>query len=400
VDLPSFLPVIGAIPSGLTPFSPSAWGSAIGPLRPLVYITIDGAPVSGAFSSRIIQASVSLKAGGQADTIDLELYAGPEMPGGPLLAVPRRKAIIEAWMGYAETGVEYKGHYTVDTTDLDCLPYRMKITGKSASMRSGLKQHRNREWGDGTADMAFGPIAQQIAGEVGLTAQVSGRIGQITDRYWSQQNESGLHFLQRHAERFNGTFAVKGNKLIIADRDEGETPGGSALGVLVITPPQVVRNTLNVRWAERDSHKKVRARYRDRDSQAEDVEEEDVGDDGDADAVYTLRHPYASREEAKRAAAAKAQSLRREADSTSVTILGTPYVEGGQPMIYEDIHPDVDGTDFIIDVAQLSFSKRMGFRAGIQAKASTKGGGGKGKHKGPKIVGARPNSSMSRGRGN
>jgi phage protein D len=185
----------------------------------------------------------------------------------------------------------------------------------------------------------------------------------------------------------------------MADKGEGSSPGGAAMGVLVITPDDCVKGTGTVKWREREAHKKVRGHYQDTATGRREHVDVDTGDPDGGEATYSLRHNYADKDEAERAARSRAQSLQREADSTSVTVIGNPYIKGGSPMIYAGIHPQVDGLEFIIEKAATSFSHGMGFRTGIQARASTKDGGGKGKHKGPKIIGARPNTSMSRARG-
>ena len=329
-------------------------------MHPKCVLTVDGQPVSGLFWERLIQVTVTDKEGMRSDTIDFEFEAGT-----PFVALPRKKSIIQCWLGYEETGIEFMGTFEADDVELAFLPYKVQVQGKSADMRGPLKEHREKHW-DGKT---FGDVVGELAGEAGLTAQVAPRIAAFRgkDGYFAIEGESPIHWIERQAQRLNGLFAVKDKKLIIADKGAGQTPGGAGIGPLVITPPMVVEGTGKVKFTSRDSHKKVRAGYHDHDEGKRKYEEADADPDGEAD--YTLRHTYANKEEAKEAAAARAKDLQRSAETTSVTIEGNPYAKGGVPFSYAGIHPEVDGLPFIIETGTHTFAKRAGYRTAIQGKA-------------------------------
>lgn len=335
------------------------------PLHPSVIITVDGQPVSGLFLERLISVSITDKEGTRSDTIDLLLEAGP-----PFFEIPRKKAIIAAWIEK-----EYFGSYTADDIDLACLPYKVSIQGKSADMRDDLKEHRSRHWDDAT----FGQIVQEIAGENGLAAQVDQDIANYkgADGYFAQEMESGLHFIERQSRRLDGVFAIKDGKLIVAKKGAGLTPGGSAIPTLIVTPQMIIKETCHIKWTERESHKTVRAGHTNL-AEAE-RQYEEAGSNEKGTATLTLRHQFANKDEAKRAATAYANELKRSATQTSVGIEGTPRARGGGPMAYRGVHPAVDGTKFIIETATHTFDKGSGYKVSIEAKVKVPGeasGGG------------------------
>lgn len=323
--------------------------------HPVIAITIDGVPVSAVFLDRLISVTVTDKEGTRSDTIDLELDAGP-----PFLSIPRKKAIIRAFFDGT-----YMGAFTADDVTLHCIPYHISIQGKSADMRDSLKEHRARHWDDKT----FGDVVQQIAGENGLTAQIDGDIASFRGRdgYFAQEMESGLHFIERQARRLDGLFAIKDGKLIVAKKGSGKTAGGAAVGGLVVTPEMIIKGSCEVQWTERENHKEVRGAYHDSGEAKRKYEKAPSNPDGSA--VLTLRHQFANKDEAKRAATAKANELRRQANRTSCEIVGNAGARGGAGWSYSGVHPEVDGLPFIVETAAHTFTKSGGWVVKVDANA-------------------------------
>lgn len=323
-------------------------------LHPSIVITVDGKPVSGLFLERLISVTITDKEGTQSDTIDLELDAGP-----PYFAIPREKAIIKAWIEG-----QYFGAYTADDRDLRCLPYKLHLQGKSADMRDDLKEHRSRHWDNQT----FGGVVNQIASENGLAAQVDPELASFkgADGYFAQEMESGLHWIERQSRRLDGVFAIKDGKLIVAKKGKGASAGGAAMPTLIVTPQMILKDSCSIKWCERETHKAVRGAYHERGEAKRKYEEAPISR-GNGKAKLTMRHQYANKDEAKRAATARANELQRTSLQTSVDIEGNTGARGGAPMEYKDVHPAADGQPFIIESAAHRFSKR-GYTVAIQAK--------------------------------
>ncbi len=328
-------------------------------MRPKVIVTIDGQPVAGAFYERLVRLEVVDNEADKADTFSAELDDGP----GGALAIPRRGALAQVWMGYEGGGIRYMGAFTIDEVEVTCLPYTMRIAGKSASMRAGLKQPKERHWDGKTVR----EITEKIAGENGLQAKVDSEIGSHKYAWLGQQDESDLHFLRRIVSRLGGIVVVKDEKLIVARRGAGQTAGGREMTALVITPPMIVPGSCRVKFVDRPRYRKVIAYWQDRAvAQRRKVE---VDGDPNAKAVLKLREPFADEAEAKKAAGAKAKEMTRSADAASVTVEGNIAAMAGAPIAFAGVRAGVDGVSFVQKTVRHTFSKSGGYRTSIEAKA-------------------------------
>jgi phage protein D len=330
-------------------------------MHPICQISINGVPVSGAFLQALISCTVTDKEGGEggADTIDLELEAGPG------LVLPLSSAIITCFMGYRETGVSFMGAFTADDATLECLPYKIKIQGKSADMREGIKEHKSRHW-DGET---FGGVVQKMAGEVGLTARVSEKLASYKgkDGYFHQGNESNAHWIERMSRKLGGIMSVKDGNLVVAERGAGLSVSGLALGGIIVTPGMIIEGTCSTTFAQRPQHGDVEAGRHDKKS-GERKWEKAPGVEGGS-AKYRLRGNHDDQDTAQRAAESRGKDLRRSAVQTQVGIEGNIAARGGSPMSYAGVHPEIDAVPFIIDTATHKFLKRGGYTTQISAKA-------------------------------
>lgn len=334
-------------------------------MHPKCVLTINGAPVSEFFWSRLISVTVTDKEGVRSDTIDIELEAGP-----PFLAIPQKGAIITCAMGLI-VPIDL-GTFEADEITLHTYPYRLAIQGKSVDIRGKAKEHDQQHWDNTT----FGAVANELSGNMGLSAQIAPRIAAFkgADGYFAREGESGVHYLERMSRRLGGVFAIKDGRVIIADKGLGQTPGGAAIGGLTITPPMHIEGSMSVKFSNRERHKQVRAPYYDDREAKQKFAEAPADKDGEAD--YTLRHRFANKEEAEEAAKSKAKELGRSADSTSVEIEGNAGARGGVPMSYAGFHPDVDGLPFVIETAAHTYVKGGGYTVKVDANAPGTGGGG------------------------
>lgn len=247
-------------------------------MHPRVEISVDGVPVAGQFYERLISVTVTDEEGLKSDTVDIELNDGPPN----FLALPRKGAIILVKMGYGSDLVS-KGQFTADKISLDCLPYKMSISGKAADLRGGkLKERQERSW-----DKAkLGDIISEIAGESGLTPAVDGDLAGYIYDWIGQQDETNIHFLRRLADRHNALFAIKQKRLLFARRGSGLSASGSSLGSIILTPAAIKTGTLKVDINDRTKYSKVVSYYQDA-GQAKRVEIEAEAD-ADGDSVYRI----------------------------------------------------------------------------------------------------------------
>ncbi|NSY59299.1 phage late control D family protein [Agrobacterium tumefaciens] len=327
-------------------------------MKPRVEVSIDGVPVAGHFYERLLSLTVTDEEGMKSDTVDIELNDGPPN----FLAIPRKGAIISVKMGFGSDLVP-KGIFTADKVSVDCLPYKMSISGKAADLRSGkLKERQERSW-DKTK---LGDILSQIANESGLTPAVDDGLASFEYDWLAQQDESNINFLRRLAERHNGLFAVKQKRLIFTRLGSGLSASGAPLGSIILTPEKIKVGSLKVEINDRTKYSKVVAYYQDSDK-AERVEI-DADADADGDSVYRLPEPYASPAEADKAAQAKAKELQRGEGSVSVTVIGDAGIDAGLPLLFANIRPGVDGVPYIIKTAKTAYTKTGGLEVAVSGR--------------------------------
>ncbi|MDH0872133.1 phage late control D family protein [Agrobacterium pusense] len=321
-------------------------------------VSIDGVPVAGHFYERLLSLTVTDEEGMKSDTVDIELNDGPPN----FLAIPRKGAIISVKMGFGDDLVP-KGVFTADKVNVDCLPYKMSISGKAADLRSGkLKERQERSW-DKTK---LGDILSQIASESGLAPAVDDDLADFEYDWLAQQDESNINFLRRLAERHNGLFAVKQKRLIFTRLGSGLSASGAPLGSIILTPEKIKVGSLKVEINDRTKYSKVVAYYQDSDK-AERVEI-DADADADGDSVYRLPEPYASPAEADKAAQAKAKELQRGEGSVSVTAIGDAGIDAGLPLLFADVRPGVDGVPYIIKTAKTAYTKIGGLEVAVSGR--------------------------------
>ncbi|MQY44516.1 late control protein D [Rhizobiales bacterium RZME27] len=326
-------------------------------MHPRIEVTIDGTPVAGAFYERLVSITVTDKEGAQADTVDIELNDGPPN----FLALPRTGAIVDVRLGYGQ--MRSLGKFTVDKVTPKCLPYSMSISGKSADLRNKkLKERQERHWDKKKVK----DIVDEVAKESGLEASVDAEIGEHEYEWFSQQDESNIHFLRRLAERHNALFSVKQGRVIFSKQGSGNSASGQFIGSVVVSPPKIIQGTCSFEANDRTKYSKVVAYYQDSDK-AQRVEIEADGD-ADGDSVFRIPEPFASVKEADKAAQSKAKALKRGEGAASVTVVGDTAIIAGAPLLFERVRPGLDGVPYVIDTATHTYRKSEGYRTAISAK--------------------------------
>ncbi|MEW6257445.1 MAG: contractile injection system protein, VgrG/Pvc8 family [Pseudomonadota bacterium] len=318
-------------------------------MTPSARITVNGQPVAAAFWTRLIRLEITDNAGEEADKITVELADGE-----PFFEIPEKGAIISAALGSAQAGHVSKGLFTVDDVEVQCLPYKLVISGSSADLRKEMKEPRERHW-DGKT---LGDVVKDIAAAHGLTPAITGRLSGVRfpGNWLGQQDESDINLLRRLAERHGAAFTVKDGRLVFADGATGMSASGAAMGRLVVRPNMILRDSCRFRFTDRGRHKKVVAYTDDRGKQTR--KEVEVESDGAAGAVYRLPVPFGDEDEARSAAEAKAKDLETGADTAEATLLGDATIEAGAVMVFQGVRPGCDGIEWTLDPVVNVITKR------------------------------------------
>ena len=171
------------------------------------------------------------------------------------VSLPSRGASIEVFLGYSGTALTRLGRYTVDEVELSGPPDTLVIRGKASDMRGSGKTTRSGSW--------------EIVTLVSIVTDVAARNGRqpvctvatLIPRA-DQLSESDFNFITRLARQYDCTAKVADGKLLVLQRQAGQSASGKALGAITLTRSDVSR--WQFRLADRSTHKAVSTQHQDK----------------------------------------------------------------------------------------------------------------------------------------
>jgi len=272
--------------------------------RPIYRLVVNGQDITPKVEKRLISLTLTDNRGLEADQLDLSL----EDHDGRL-AIPPRRASVQLWLGWQDTGLVYKGSYIVDEVEHSGAPDVISIRASSADLRAGLTRKRERSW----HEVTLADIVKTVAEAYSLKPIIDLMLGQIPVPHLDQADESDANLLTRLATDHDAISSVKAGHLLLMPVGASKTASGLDLPHIHLTR----RDCDGHRWmeADRDAYTGVRAHYYD-DNSAERLDAI-VGTD---DNIKTLRHVYADEQSALQAARSEWQRLQRGAATLSYTL--------------------------------------------------------------------------------
>ncbi|BAU74375.1 phage late control D family protein [Metapseudomonas furukawaii] len=271
---------------------------------PRYRLTVNGRDITLEVSPRLISLTLTDHRGPEADTLDIELS---DHDG--LLAIPPRGATLQLWLGWSDTGLIDKGTFTVDETEHSGPPDILSIRARSADLRGPLVKKRERSWHDTT----LGDILRTLGQEHDLEPAISPQFDQVEIPHLDQTDESDLNLITRLGQDFDAVATIKHGRLLFMPIGQGETASGKDLPVVTLTRADGDQHRFL--QADRDAYSGVKAHYYDLDG-SERLE----AIVGDEDNAKTLRHTYADRSSALRAAKAEWKKIQRGSATLSFTL--------------------------------------------------------------------------------
>lgn len=285
-----------------------------------------------------------------SDSVELEIDNRAQIPAPP------KGAKLRVWLGYAETGLVFMGTFEVDTWTKRGRPRTLSVSGKAAGFTSEIKAPKSRSYHRKTV----GEIVDQVAGKNGLSAIVHPELRSIKIGHIDQSNESDVNFLTRLSKRVGGKFKIGDRQIIMNEAGSGSLPGGAPAPVFTL------REVGQIDWeataAERGSYKSASAAWQDT---AKGERQTIVV--GDGEPRLRDRKLYKTEEEARTAAKASLDGLKRGKVSFSTSMPGRPEIFAGSRSLVIDHDPDVDGL-FVNKSVQHSLSG-SGFLTSLQSES-------------------------------
>lgn len=327
-------------------------------LKPVCRIEVGGEDATARFQDRLVSITITDNSGETADELEIELD-----DRGYVLDEPRRGAALIIHLGYAGFPLQRMGKFVVDEAWPEGPPEVLKIKGKAADMRAGLKAGRTRAWRDTTV----GEIVGQIAGEHGLIPACAEDLADRPIAHRDQTNESDLHFLTRLGRDVGAVASPKNGQLVFAPASSGRSASGQALTAVALDRVDLID------WkgvaADRESYGKVRARWRDRGAA-----QTRFAEAGEGTPVRTLRTTYADQTAAQAAADAELARTQRESGGVEISLAGRPDVSAQTPIILTGLRPSLNKRWIATTVVHTVGFASGGFTTRITANQTGKTG--------------------------
>ena len=328
--------------------------------RPAYRIKVGKKDITGRFQGRLISLTLTDNSGFEADQLDIEL---DDSDGK--LDLPEKGVRLSLSLGWEGAGLVDKGTYKVDELEHTGPPDRLVIRARSADMDGGLTTRREGSY----AGKTVAQIVQSIALRNKFTWLVGKKLADQVITHVDQTGESDANFLSRLAKEFDAIATVKNGTLLFIPAGEPTSGSGLLLPTVNITRASGDTHTFSV--ADRENYNGVKAHYQDtragvrgevvidasnavatkekRAPKGKKKKQETVQANPNPDNVKVLRHTYASRSNAERAARAEWQKIQRGVATFNITLAR------GRAELFPSLHakvsgwkPQIDGTGWSV----------------------------------------------------
>lgn len=344
---------------------PTLPDAVVGTAAVPVYRLMQGATdITGRFEGRLISLTLTDNRGFEADQLDIELDDADGM-----LALPEKGATLSLGIGWQDTGVLDKGQFKVDELEHSGPPDRLTIRARSVDLTGGMTTRKERSYRDQT----IGAIVGAIASRNGLAAVVASALASLVIDHIDQTGESDANFLTRLARDHDAIATVKQGKLLFIKTGAAQSASGVPLPTVEIT--RASGDTHSFLVADRENYNGVKAYYQDARRAAKGEVVIDASNTAtvvaepvpgqkkkgkekaaskvianpNPDNVKVLRHTYASKGNAERAARAEWQRIQRGAASFSITLArGRPDLFPELPVVVRGWKPQIDNSRWTI----------------------------------------------------
>ena len=264
------------------------------------------------------------------------------------VSLPSRGASIEVFLGYSDTALTRLGRYTVDEVELSGPPDTLVIRGKASDMRGSGKTTRSGSW----ENVSLTSIVNDVAARNGW--QPVCPVATVVPRA-DQLNESDFNFITRLARQYDCTAKVADGKLLILQRQAGQSASGKVLGAITLTRSDVSR--WQFRLADRSTHKAVSTQHQDKKTGklAIITLDNDQVPDG-LPPLHTDRHIYPNKSAAEQAAKARLSAFNRSTAAVRLEMPGRTDLFAERSINAQGFKSGLDG-EYLVDSVEQVFTQ-------------------------------------------
>lgn len=188
-------------------------------------LVVNGTDIGTTVQDRLIRMSITDNRGIESDSIEIELS---DHDG--LIEIPPKGAEIEAWIGWSNIGLVYKGKYIIKERSHSGTPDVLSLRAESADLKSTFKKKKERSFDKKN----IADIITFIATEHKLIPKVNPKLGEILLPH-IDQNESDANLITRIADEHDAIATVKNGYLLFMPKGEGKMFNGNDFPETIIT---------------------------------------------------------------------------------------------------------------------------------------------------------------------
>ena len=335
-------------------------------MTPTFRIVADGADITALINDRLLLLRTTDKPGMESDDFELRIDDRDSA-----VSLPSRGASIEVFLGYSGTALTRLGRYTVDEVELSGPPDTLVIRGKASDMRGSGKTTRSGSW----EGVSLASIVKDIAARNGWSPVCP--VDTVVPRA-DQLSESDFNFITRLSKQFDCTAKVADGKLLVMQRQGGQSASGKALGAITLTRSDVSR--WQFRLGDRSVHKAVSTKHQDKKTGKFAIVtlDNDEAPDG-LPPVHTDRHIYPNKSAAEQAAKARLAAFNRSTAAVRLEMPGRTDLFAERTINAQGFKVGLDG-EYLVDSVEQVFTQ-SGWSTTVECNGGKKG---KAKAKGKK----------------
>jgi phage protein D len=315
--------------------------------------------INARLQKRLMSLTLTDNRGFEADQLDIEL---DDSDGK--LSLPKRGTELTLQLGWKGEALVHKGTFIVDEIEYSGSPDKITVRARSADFRATLNISRELSYHQKT----IGDIVRTLATRNKLQPEIDKTLAAIPLKHIDQTNESDGSFLTRLAKQEGAIATVKNGNLLFMRQGQNKTVSGKPLPEILITRKSgdgyrfaladrssytgVSAHWLNTREPKKKEQVTVKRKRRKPRKNAKPKKKEEkegdylVGSEGN---VFVMKHTYAYKSTAERAAKTEWERIQRGVASFSIQLAkGRPELFPELPVKVSGFKPEIDKADWTL----------------------------------------------------
>ena len=292
-------------------------------ITPDYKIEADGKDITAVLKERKASISIKDESGIESDSLDMVLVRQG-------MKLPATGAELKVWIGYKESGLVYRGLYTVKSLKIKKVVVAISakainFSKVSKSKKNSIKSQKTHSWNKHT----LGEIIATIAAEHNYPASISEKYKNTLIEHIDQTDETDLNFLTRLAHDNGAIFKSVDGRLLFLEESAAVSNSGKELTRIDLLLSDI-QPAWEVEIEDREIYNSVEIRWHDTNKG-----EEVSAVVGGGEPVRRMPRVFPNSGDAVRAGAAEMLRLSRGNQKVSITVQGDPLIFAESPLFLD-----------------------------------------------------------------